>query len=58
MNSQFYIAAVIKAILSSNVLFAVASEEAERCNASPMPPDEMTKLLEQNCYSPKIEREG
>ena len=45
MNSQFYIAAVISAILSSNVLFAAANEEALLVSASPIPPDEILKLL-------------
>ena len=36
-------APVINAIDSSNVLFAAASEEAERVNASPIPPDEIAK---------------
>ena len=45
MNSQFYIAAVISAILSSIVLFAAIREEADLSNASPIPPDEIAKLL-------------
>lgn len=39
------LAAVIKAIDSSKVLLAAASEEAERSNASPIPPDEIAKLF-------------
>ena len=38
------LAAVIQAIDSSKVLLA-ASEEAERSNASPIPPDEIAKLF-------------
>ena len=45
MNSQFYIAAVINAILSSIVLFAAIREEADLSNASPIPPDEIAKLF-------------
>ena len=39
-------AAVINEIDSSNVLFAAAREEALLVSASPMPPDEILKLLE------------
>ena len=45
-NSQYYIAAVINATDSSKLLFAAANEEAERVNASPIPPDEIAKLFE------------
>lgn len=58
MNSQFYTAAVIKAMLSSKVLFAVASEDAERVNASPIPPLEILKLLLPFVTLPKNRREG
>lgn len=58
MNSQFYIAAVISAILSSKVLFAAAREDALLVNASPIPPLDIEKLFEQNCYSPKNKKKG
>lgn len=38
-------AAVINAIVSSNVLLAAAIEDAERSNASPIPPDDIAKLF-------------
>lgn len=47
MTSQFYIAAVIKAIDSSKSLFPAASADADRCNASPTPTELIAKLLPQ-----------
>ena len=38
-------AAVIRAIVSSNVFPAADIEEADLCSASPMPPDEIAKLF-------------
>ena len=45
MNSQFYIAAVINAILSSIVLPPSFKAEADLCIASPIPAEVMAKLL-------------
>ena len=50
MNSQYYIAAVTKAIDSSIVLPPSCKADADRCNASPIPAEVMAKLLPQNCY--------